>query len=139
MRDHVSELGRRISGLTMPPLTPEELTASLARRDRPRQPVTTRDTALIGAIGQELAGRDQRIEALERRIEKLEQRGWKGDYQRALAYPMQSEVRHKHSTWIATRDIAPGEVPGEGATGWQQKIKSEVTPRQPTQERSYGR
>jgi hypothetical protein len=122
-------------------MTPEELNANLSARDQPdrRQPsMPARDQALISAIGHELNERDKRIEALERRIEKLEERGWKGDFQKALAYPAQSEVRYKHALWVATRDIAPGEVPGEGATGWQQKIKPEIVARQPTPPRTYG-
>jgi hypothetical protein len=88
---------------------------------------------LIADIGQVI--RDE-LKPLEQRIEKLEQRGWRGDYQRAMAYPMQSEVRHKHATWIAIRDIAPGEVPGEGATGWQLKDRAQTPPRQPTHPRT---
>jgi hypothetical protein len=113
------------------------LIARIERLERKPAPAATSKPPkeFISAIGQIIA---DELKERDARIAKLEQRGWRGDYQRALAYPMQSEVRHKHATWIAICDIAPGEIPGEGATGWQQKDKPQTPPRQPTVQRSNG-
>jgi hypothetical protein len=102
--------------------------------------INGRDQDLLAALGQVLASEiDAAIKPLRERIERLEQRGWKGDYQRALPYCAQSEVRYKGATWIATRDVCAGEIlPGEPGSGWQLKDKSPAPPRQPTSERTYG-
>jgi len=98
--------------------------------------MNARDEGLMSAIAVVLLDEvEKAIKPLRERIAKLEDRGWKGDFQKALSYSAQSEVRHKGASWVATRDIAPGEVPGEGCTGWQLKDKAQTPPRGPTAQR----
>jgi hypothetical protein len=82
-------------------MTPEELTASLARADRP--PMNARDQALISAMGHEIAERDKRIEVLEQRIAALESKianwKWVGTWTPGQ-YESGNHVNHDGSTFV---------------------------------------
>jgi hypothetical protein len=79
----------------------------------------------------------EQMVALQARIEELEQRGWKGDYQRAVSYPRHSLVRFNESLWSCIQDAGPNEIPGQ-SNKWQLSVKRGdiAEPRQPTKPRT---
>ena len=91
-----------------------------------------KEQALIDAINA-LA---EEIKKLQTRIHLLEQRGWKGDYQRAQAYVAGAEVRYDDARWYCIESVGPNEVPGTN-NKWQLTLKrGDLTGRKPTQART---
>jgi hypothetical protein len=111
--------------------------------------VTTRDTALISAIGHEIAERDKRIEVLEQRIaqlekqiEKLERRKYVGVWAAGKNYYEGQFCTHDNSMWHCNVD-GTEQRPGTGPD-WTLAIKrgrdgkDSDARRLPTQPRTYG-
>lgn len=101
--------------------------------------LTPHEEAMLTAIGETIVKEiEHAIKPLLARIAQLEQRGFKGAYQKAMAYPAQSLVVHGSALWFSVREIPCGETPGDGNTGWQLAIKSPLPPRQSTPPRTNG-
>jgi hypothetical protein len=75
-------------------------------------------------VKQAIAPLIERIAALESRADTAEQRGLEycGNYQRAMNYRRGSAITEDGCLWIATRDVNPGEKPGEHPA-WQLAAK----------------
>jgi hypothetical protein len=127
-------------------ITPEELAASLARRDQPdrRKPMPTRDQALMSAIGAVLVDEIERAcKPLHDRIEQLEKQAEQRRYVGVWAtgkYHEGNFVTHDGSMWHCNRETE--QRPGTGPD-WTLAIKkgrdADNVRRLPTAERSYGR
>lgn len=68
------------------------------------------------------------ITELKAMVAELQARGWRGDYQRNLAYTVGQEVRCDGALWTAVAPVAVNEEPGK-SKNWMLTIKS---PRVPT-------
>jgi hypothetical protein len=64
---------------------------------------------------------DDRIAALEARVEKLEAQKYLGVYRLGRLYSEGSKVTHDGSLFIALKST--GEVPGNGSADWQLAVK----------------
>jgi hypothetical protein len=72
------------------------------------------------AIKQSLGPLVDRIEALERRVEKA--MTYRGAYTRAAGYAPGDTVTHDGSAWVAVRGIGADEAPG-ASSGWVLAVK----------------
>jgi hypothetical protein len=130
-------------------VTPEELNASLARRDRPPMPAC--DQALMSAIGVVLVDEierackplTERIAQLERQIEKIERRKYIGVWSTTGKYFEGQFCTFDNSMWHCNVD-GTEQRPGTGPD-WTLAIKrgrdgkDADARRLPTGERTYGR
>jgi hypothetical protein len=134
-------------------MTPEELNASLARRDRAdrRQPMSTRDQALMSAIGVVLVDEierackplTERLAQLDKQIEKIERRKYVGVWAAGKNYEQGQFCTFDNSMWHCNLD-GTEQRPGTGPD-WTLAIKrgrdgkdSDTARRLPTQTRTYG-
>ena len=82
-------------------------------------------TVLVADIKLRLAQRDSRLDALQRRVEELEQRPqvrWMGVYQDGQQYAVGTLVTRSGSLWLATERT--GGVPGKEGSGWKLVVKA---------------
>jgi hypothetical protein len=128
-------------------ITPEELNASLARHDRPAPPAPPKrqsEADMVRTIGKFVAEECKRATApLQQRIAQLEQTIQQRRYVGVWAVGKYHEgnlVTHDGSMWHCNQETE--QRPGTGPD-WTLAIKrgrdGKDAPRQPTQERTYGR
>jgi hypothetical protein len=128
----------------MTPLTPEELNFRQSLKDKPN-PAVRCDANLLREIGFQIAQEvkkataplKERIAQLEKQIQKIEQRKYVGVWAVGKYFEGQL-VTHDGSMWHCNQDT--DQRPGSGPD-WTLAIKrgQDGKPRQPTQERTYGR